>query len=170
MEHAVNFAETGHLVPSTLHANSANQALDRVINFFPEEKREQVLMDLSLNLRSIVSQRLVRREGGGRVAAMEIMINSPLVADMIFKGEVAGIKEIMSRSTEQGMVTFDQFLFQLFEQGTIGYEEAIRNADSQNELRLRIKLESKRASKNLLEDEAVKKMEMKEEDRGMFIR
>jgi twitching motility protein PilU len=170
MEHAVNFAETGHLVLSTLHANSANQALDRVINFFPEEKREQVLMDLSLNLRSIVSQRLVRREGGGRVAAMEIMINSPLVADMIFKGEVAGIKEIMSRSTEQGMVTFDQFLFQLFEQGTIGYEEAIRNADSQNELRLRIKLESKRASKNLLEDEAVKKMEMKEEDRGMFIR
>ena len=170
MEHAVNFAETGHLVLSTLHANSANQALDRIINFFPEEKREQVLMDLSLNLRSIVSQRLVRREGGGRVAAMEIMINSPLIADMIFKGEVAGIKEVMGRSTEQGMVTFDQFLFDLFEQGTIGYEEAIRNADSQNELRLRIKLESKRASKNLLEDEAVKKMQMKEEDRGTFIR
>jgi twitching motility protein PilU len=170
MEHAVNFAETGHLVLSTLHANSANQALDRIINFFPEEKREQVLMDLSLNLRSIVSQRLVRREGGGRVAAMEIMINSPLVADMIFKGEVAGIKEVMARSTEQGMVTFDQFLFDLFEQGVIGYEEAIRNADSQNELRLRIKLESKRAAKSLMDDEAVKRMQMKEEDRGLFIR
>jgi twitching motility protein PilU len=170
MEHAVNFAETGHLVLSTLHANSANQALDRIINFFPEEKREQVLMDLSLNLRSIVSQRLVRREGGGRVAAMEIMINSPLVADLIFKGEVAGIKEVMARSTEQGMVTFDQFLFDLFEQGVIGYEEAIRNADSQNELRLRIKLESKRAAKSLMDDEAVKRMQMKEEDRGLFIR
>jgi twitching motility protein PilU len=170
MEHAVNFAETGHLVLSTLHANSANQALDRIINFFPEEKREQVLMDLSLNLRSIVSQRLVRREGGGRVAAMEIMINSPLVADLIFKGEVAGIKEVMARSTEQGMVTFDQFLFDLFEQVVIGYEEAIRNADSQNELRLRIKLESKRAAKSLMDDEAVKRMQMKEEDRGLFIR
>ncbi len=170
MEHAVNFAETGHLVLSTLHANSANQALDRVINFFPEEKREQVLMDLSLNLRSIVSQRLVRREGGGRVAAMEIMINSPLVSDMIFKGEVAGIKEIMARSNEQGMVTFDQFLFELFEQGAVGYDEAIRNADSQNELRLRIKLESKRAAKSLMDDEGVKRMQMKEEDRGLFIR
>ena len=164
MEYAVQFSETGHLVLATLHANNANQALDRVINFFPEEKREQVLMDLSLNVRSIISQRLVRREDGGRIAAMEIMINSPLIADMIFKGEVAGIKEVMGRSTEQGMVTFDQYLFKLFEERKIGYEEAIRNADSQNELRLKVKLESKRAAQNLLEDEGVKKMQMKKED------
>ncbi|HEX4895494.1 MAG TPA: PilT/PilU family type 4a pilus ATPase [Solimonas sp.] len=166
MEYAVNFAETGHLVLATLHANSANQALDRVINFFPEEKREQLLMDLSLNLKSIISQRLVRKEGGGRVAAMEIMINSPLVADLIDKGEVAGIKEVMARSNEQGMITFDQFLFNLFEEGQISYDEAVRNADSQNEIRLRIKLESKRARQNLLEDEGVKKMQMKEEDQA----
>src|ERR1700741_554716 len=172
MEYGVQFAETGHLVLSTLHANSSNQALDRIINFFPEEKREQVLMDLSLNLRAIISQRLVRRENGGRAAAMEIMINSPLVADLIFKGEVAGIKEVMGRSNEQGMFTFDQFLFELFEKGVIGYEEAIRNADSQNELRLRIKLESRRAAQNLLEDEAVKKMQMKPEEKEaqVFIR
>ncbi|MDR3417876.1 MAG: PilT/PilU family type 4a pilus ATPase [Nevskia sp.] len=172
MEYAVQFSETGHLVLSTLHANSANQALDRIINFFPEEKREQVLMDLSLNLRAIISQRLVRRESGGRVAAMEIMINSPLVSDLIFKGEVAGIKEVMARSNEQGMFTFDQFLFELFERNVIGYEEAIRNADSQNELRLRIKLDSKRAAQNLLEDEMVKKMKMKPEEieQAQFLR
>jgi twitching motility protein PilU len=164
MEYAINFSETGHLVLSTLHANSANQALDRIINFFPEEKREQVLMDLSLNLRAIISQRLVRRESGGRAAAMEIMLNSPLVSDMIFKGEVAGIKEIMARSNEQGMVTFDQFLFTLFERNVISYEEAIRNADSQNELRLRIKLDSRRASQNLLDDDTVTRMQMKPED------
>jgi twitching motility protein PilU len=165
MEYAVQFSETGHLVLSTLHANSANQALDRIINFFPEEKREQVLMDLSLNLRAIISQRLVRRESGGRAAAMEIMINSPLISDLIFKGEVAGIKEVMARSNEQGMFTFDQFLYGLFEQGVIGYEEAIRNADSQNELRLNIKLNSKRAAQNLLEDEQVRKMKMKPEEK-----
>jgi len=170
MEYAVNFAETGHLVLSTLHANSSNQALDRIINFFPEEKREQLLMDLSLNLRAIISQRLVRKENGGRVAAMEIMINSPLISDMIFKGEVAGIKEVMSNSGEQGMITFDQYLFNLFEAGTINYEEAIRNADSQNELRLNIKLNSKRASQNLLEDEMVKKMKMMKEDEGQSFR
>jgi twitching motility protein PilU len=170
MEYAVQFSETGHLVLATLHANSSNQALDRIINFFPEEKREQVLMDLSLNVRAIISQRLIRREGGGRIAAMEIMINSPLISEMIFKGEVAGIKEVMARSNEQGMVTFDQFLFDLFEKGAISYEEAIRNADSQNELRLRIKLESKRAAQNLLEDDMVKKMQMKEEDRGLRLR
>jgi twitching motility protein PilU len=171
MEYAVQFSETGHLVLSTLHANSANQALDRIINFFPDEKREQVLMDLSLNLRAIISQRLVRRENGGRVAAMEIMINSPLISDLIFKGEVAGIKEVMARSTEQGMFTFDQFLFELFEKNVIGYEEAIRNADSQNELRLRIKLESRRAAQNLHDDELVKKMQMKpEEKENAFIR
>jgi twitching motility protein PilU len=170
MEYAVNFAETGHLVLATLHANSANQALDRIINFFPEEKREQLLMDLSLNLKSIISQRLIRKEGGGRVAAMEIMINSPLVSDLIFKGEVAGIKEVMARSNEQGMITFDQFLFQLFEDGAISYDEAVRNADSQNELRLRVKLESKRARQNLLEDEVVRKMQMKEDESANVLR
>ncbi|HVT35339.1 MAG TPA: ATPase, T2SS/T4P/T4SS family, partial [Nevskiaceae bacterium] len=170
MEYAINFAETGHLVLSTLHANSANQAMDRIINFFPEEKREQLLMDLSLNLKSIISQRLVRREGGGRCVAIEILINSPLVSDLIFKGEVAEIKEVMARSNEQGMVTFDQTLFNLFEQGHISFEEAIRNADSQNEVRLRIKLESKRARQNLLDDELVKKLQMKEEEKAQLMR
>ncbi len=170
MEYAVNFAETGHLVLATLHANSANQALDRIINFFPEEKREQLLMDLSLNLKSIISQRLVRKEGGGRVAAMEIMINSPLISDLIFKGEVASIKEVMGRSNEQGMITFDQFLFNLFEDGVISYEEAIRNADSQNELRLRVKLESRRARQDLLEDEGVRSMQMKDDDQANVLR
>ena len=169
MEYAVNFAETGHLVLSTLHANSANQALDRIINFFPEEKREQLLMDLSLNLKAIISQRLVRKEGGGRAAAMEIMINSPLVSDMIFKGEVVGIKEVMARSNEQGMITFDQFLFELFEDGVINFEEALRNADSQNELRLRVKLESRRARQNLMDDDMVRKMQMKEEEKSQLM-
>ena len=170
MEYAINFAETGHLVLSTLHANSANQALDRIINFFPEEKREQLLMDLSLNLRSIISQRLVRKAGGGRAAAMEILINSPLISDLIFKGEVHAIKEVMARSNEQGMVTFDQFLYQLFEDGVINIEEALRNADSQNELRLRVKLESKRARQNLQEDEGVLSLQMKTEDSGQKLR
>ena len=145
MEYAIQFAETGHLVLATLHANSSNQALDRVINFFPEEKREQLLMDLSLNIRSLVSQRLVPREKTeGRIAAMEIMIGTPLVADLIFRGEVTKIKEVMARSNRLGMKTFDQALFELYEAGTISYEEGLRNADSKNELRLRIKLESKR--------------------------
>ncbi|MDT0634204.1 PilT/PilU family type 4a pilus ATPase [Spectribacter hydrogenoxidans] len=173
MEYAIQFAETGHLVLSTLHANSANQALDRIINFFPEEKREQVLMDLSLNLRAIVSQRLVRRESGGRVAAMEIMLNTPLIADLIFKGEVNGIKEIMHRSIEQGMITFDQFLFDLFESGVISYAEALRNADSQNELRLNIKLNSTRGREDLSADETVNKMSVAEdqpEQTGLFRR
>ncbi len=145
MEYAIQFAETGHLVLATLHANSTNQALDRVINFFPEEKREQLLMDLSLNIRSMVSQRLVPREKTeGRIAAVEILIGTPLVADLIFRGEVAKIKEVMGRSNRLGMKTFDQALFELYEAGTISYEEGLRNADSKNELRLRIKLESKR--------------------------
>jgi twitching motility protein PilU len=145
MEYAVQFAETGHLCLATLHANSANQALDRIINFFPEEKRSQLLMDLSLNVRAMVSQRLVPKEDGdGRVAAMEIMLHSPLISDLIFKGEVAAIKEIMAKSTRMGMQTFDQALFALYEQELISYAEAMRNADSKNELRLRIKLESKR--------------------------
>jgi twitching motility protein PilU len=145
MEYCIQFAETGHLVLATLHGNSSNQALDRIINFFPEDKREQLLMDLSLNIRSMVSQRLVPREKSeGRIAAVEIMIGTPLVSDLIFRGEVAKIKEVMSRSTRLGMNTFDQALFQLYEAGQISYEECLRNADSKNELRLRIKLESKR--------------------------
>ena len=148
MEYGIQFAETGHLVLATLHANSANQALDRIINFFPEEKREQLLMDLSLNIRALISQRLVPREGGsGRIAAMEIMLHSPLIADLIFKGDVAAIKDVMARSTRIGMKTFDQSLYELYESQQISYEEALRNADSKNELRLRIKLESKREDK-----------------------
>jgi twitching motility protein PilU len=146
MEHAVAFAETGHLCMATLHANSSNQALDRIINFFPEERRAQLLMDLSLNLKGIVSQRLLpREEGKGRIAAVEIMLNTPLVADMIFKGEVAELKELMKRSREHGMQTFDQALFDLFEGGHVTYEDALRNADSVNDLRLQIKLHSVRA-------------------------
>ncbi|MBI3155905.1 MAG: Flp pilus assembly complex ATPase component TadA, partial [Burkholderiales bacterium] len=146
MEHAVAFAETGHLCLATLHANSANQALDRIINFFPEERRAQLLMDLSLNLRSIVSQRLLPREAGrGRIAAVEIMLNTPLVSDLIFKGEVSEIKELMKRSRELGMQTFDQALFDLYENRDISYEDALRNADSVNDLRLQIKLNSQRA-------------------------
>ncbi|MBP7484665.1 MAG: PilT/PilU family type 4a pilus ATPase [Aquabacterium sp.] len=146
MEHAVAFAETGHLCMATLHANSANQALDRIINFFPEERRAQLLMDLSLNLRGLVSQRLLpRQEGKGRAAAVEIMLNTPLVSDMIFKGEVGEIKEIMKKSREQGMQTFDQALFDLYEGNYVTYEDALRNADSVNDLRLQIKLNSQRA-------------------------
>src|ERR1700716_3865924 len=148
MEYGIQFSETGHLVLATLHANSANQALDRIINFFPDERREQLLMDLSLNVRALVSQRLIPRESGaGRIAAMEIMLNSPLIQDLIFKGEVAKIKEVMSRSTRLGMKTFDQALYELYETGVVSYEDALRNADSKNELRLRIKLESKREHK-----------------------
>jgi len=164
MEYAINFAETGHLVLSTLHANSANQAMDRVINFFPEEKRSQLLMDLSFNLRAIISQRLVRREAGGRSAAIEIMLNSPLIADLIFKGEIHELKAVMGRSREQGMITFDQALFELFEAGEISYEEATRNADSQNELRLNVKLNSKRQRQNLLDDAGVNSLTMREEE------
>lgn len=147
MEYGIQFAETGHLCLATLHANSANQALDRVINFFPEEKRDQLLMDLSLNVKAIVSQRLLPRESGhGRIAAVEILLQSPLVSDLIFKGEVAELKEVMKKSGQLGMNTFDQSLFELFERGMISYEEALKNADSKNEIRLRIKLESKRAA------------------------
>ena len=148
MEYGIQFSETGHLVLATLHANSSNQALDRIINFFPEERREQLLMDLSLNVRALVSQRLIPREAGsGRIAAMEIMLNSPLIQDLIFRGEVAKIKEVMARSNRLGMKTFDQALYELYEAGLISYEDALRNADSKNELRLRVKLESKRENK-----------------------
>ena len=146
MEHAIAFSETGHLCLATLHANSANQALDRIVNFFPEERRPQLLMDVSLNLRAIVSQRLIpKQDAKGRVAAIEVILNSPLIADLIFKGEVAEIKEIMKKSRNIGMQTFDQALFDLFESNLITYEDALRNADSVNDLRLQIKLNSQRA-------------------------
>ena len=146
MEHAIAFAETGHLCLATLHANSSNQALDRIINFFPEERRQQLLMDLSLNLKGLISQRLIpKKEAKGRVVAMEILLNSPLISDLIFKGEVHEIKEIMKKSRELGMQTFDQALFDLYEADKITYEDALRNADSLNDLRLQIKLHSQRA-------------------------
>ena len=146
MEHAIAFAETGHLCMATLHANSANQALDRVINFFPEERRPQLLMDLSLNLKAFCSQRLVpKQDGKGRAAAVEILLNSPLISDLIFKGEVSEIKEVMKKSRNLGMQTFDQALFDLYENQMVTYEDALRNADSVNDLRLQIKLNSARA-------------------------
>ena len=148
MDYAIAFAETGHLCLSTLHANSTNQALDRIINFFPEERRAQLLMDLSLNLKGIISQRLIpKRDGEGRVPAVEVMLNTPLMSDLIFKGHVHEIKELMAKSNELGMHTFDQALFDLYESGYISYEDALRNADSLNDLRLRIKLESKGSKK-----------------------
>ena len=146
MEFAIAFAETGHLAMATLHANSANQALDRIINFFPEERKSQLLMDLSLNLKSVISQRLLKTpDGKGRVAAIEILLNSPLISDLILKGDVHEIKTIMSKSNELGMKTFDQALFDLYEADKISYDDALRSADSMNELRLRIKLEGKAA-------------------------
>ncbi|MBE9609035.1 PilT/PilU family type 4a pilus ATPase [Chitinilyticum piscinae] len=146
MEYAMAFAETGHLCMGTLHANSANQALERIVNFFPEERHPQLYMDLSLNMRGMISQRLIpTMDGKGRCAAIEIMLNSPLIADLIFKGDIGAIKAIMAKSKELGMQTFDQALFELYEAGKIGMEDALRNADSLNELRLKIKLESKLA-------------------------
>jgi len=144
MDYAIAFAETGHLCLATLHANSTNQALDRIINFFPEERRQQLLMDLSLNAKAFISQRLIpKKEGKGRVPAVEVMLNSPLISDLIFKGEVHEIKEIMAKSRELGMQTFDQALFDLHEADMITYEDALRNADSVNDIRLKIKLEGK---------------------------
>ena len=145
MEHALAFAETGHLCLGTLHANNANQALDRIINFFPEERRNQLLMDLSSNMKAIISQRLIRTEDGkGRRAAIEILLNTPIIADNILKGQFYVLKEMMTKSRELGMQTFDQALFDLYDEGSIGYDEALRNADSMNELRLQIKLKSQR--------------------------
>lgn len=146
MDYAIAFAETGHLCMATLHANSTNQALDRIINFFPEERRHQLLMDLSLNTRAFISQRLIPKVNGiGRAAAIEVMINSPLISDLIFKGDVHEIKEIIGRSREIGMQTFDQALFDLHESGAISYEDALKNADSVNDIRLKIKLHGKSA-------------------------
>jgi twitching motility protein PilU len=145
MEHAIAFAETGHLCLGTLHSNSANQTIDRIINFFSEDRRKQLLMDLSSNLRAIVSQRLIRTDDGkGRRAAVEILINTPTIADKLLKGEFHEIKSIMQKSRELGMMTFDAALFDLYDEGAIGYDEAIHNADSANELRLNIKLKSTR--------------------------
>jgi twitching motility protein PilU len=144
MDYAIAFAETGHLCMATLHANSTNQALDRIINFFPEERRQQLLIDLSLNIRAFVSQRLIpKKEGKGRAAAVEVMLNSPLISDLILKGEVHEIKEIIKKSNQMGMQTFDQALFDLYESGLISYDDALKNADSVNDVRLRIKLESR---------------------------
>jgi len=144
MEHAITFAETGHLCLATLHANNTNQAMDRIINFFPEERRQQLLLDLSLNLRAVISQRLLHTvDDTGRRAAIEILLNTPLMSDLILKGEVHEMKDLMKKSTEAGMKTFDQALFELVEEDAITIDEAMRNADSLNDLRLRIKLESK---------------------------
>jgi len=144
MDYAIAFSETGHLCLATLHANSTNQALDRIINFFPEERRQQLLMDLSLNLRCVASQRLIPKlDSTGRVAAVEVLLHSPLISDLIYKGDVHAIKEIMAKSRELGMQTFDQALFDLFESGQISYDDALRNADSVNDLRLKFKLNSK---------------------------
>ena len=173
MEHAITFAETGHLCLGTLHANNANQTMDRIINFFPEERRNQLLMDLSVNLRAIISQRLVRTvDGKGRKAAIEILINTPAIAERIFKGEFHEIKGIMNKSRELGMRTFDWALFELYNDGHISYEEALRNADSANELRLNIKLKSKRgepasvavASLSLHEEPSAEELEQKRQE------
>ncbi len=164
MEYAIQFSETGHLCLATLHANSANQALDRIINFFAEERRGQLLMDLSLNIKALISQRLIRREGAkGRVAAMEILLASPLINDLILRGEIFELKDIMAKSNRLGMQTFDQALFALYEAGTIAYDDAMRNADSRNELRLRIKLESERGSS--AEDAAAEKLSVVGEEK-----
>lgn len=154
MEHAIVFAETGHLCICTLHANNTNQAMDRIVNFFPEDRREQLLMDLSLNIQSVISQRLVRTvDGEGRRAAVEILINTPLMSDLILNGDVPGMKELMKKSTEHGMQTFDQALFDLIEEGAISVDEGLRNADSVNDLRLRLKLEGSKAKETNLMDE-----------------
>jgi len=154
MEFAMSFAETGHLCLATLHANSASQCIERIVNFFPEEQRLQMLMGLSLNMRAIISQRLMpRKDGKGRVAAFEVMLNSPLIADMIFKGEFHSLRDIMEKSSNSGMQTFEQSLFELYENNVISYEEALRNADSINNLRLQIKLKSKESGDHDLTSE-----------------
>ena len=144
VEHAISFAETGHLCVSTLHANNANQALDRIINFFPEERRQQLLLDLSLNLQAFISQRFVPDQGGGRTAVVEVMLGSPAVKEMVLRGDITGLREIMEKSKDRGMQAFDMALFDLFQSGVISEEEALRNADSANNLRLRFKLETER--------------------------
>jgi twitching motility protein PilU len=168
MEFGIQFAETGHLCLATMHANNANQALDRVINFFPHEKRNQLLMDLSLNIKAIVSQRLLPREAGtGRIAAVEIMLQTPLISDLIFRGEITALKDVMKKSDRLGMQTFDQALFELFERGVISYEDALKNADSKNEIRLRVKLESKRAATDPMA--VAEGLDLVEEETGLVL-
>lgn len=163
MEFGIAFAETGHLAMATLHANNANQALDRIINFFPEERRQQLLMDLSLNLKAVIAQRLLKTvDGKGRAAAIEILLNSPLISDLILKGEVHDIKVIMSKSTDLGMKTFDQALFELQQSGRVSMQDALRNADSVNELRLKIKLEGKDAKPST--DDELSHLSLKDDD------
>jgi len=165
MEYAIAFAETGHLVLATLHANNANQALDRIINFFPEEGREQLFMDLSLNLKAVIAQQLIRRkEGKGRRAVVEVMLNTPLAADIIRKGEVYKLKELMKRSTEHGMMTFDQALFRLHQEGEISFEDALKHADSANEVRLMIKLQGQEVHSEL--DKSVERMSLADDEEG----
>ncbi|RKZ37749.1 MAG: type IV pili twitching motility protein PilT [Gammaproteobacteria bacterium] len=170
MEFGIQFAETGHLAMATLHANNSNQAMDRIINFFPEERKPQLLMDLSANLRAVISQRLLKtKDGVGRAAAIEILINSPLIKDLILKGEMHEIKPIMAKSNELGMKTFDQALFDLYEDDRISFDDAIRYADSQNELRLRIKLEGKAAKdKDVMDGLDHLTLDEKEEDQGLM--
>ncbi len=172
MDYAIAFAETGHLCLTTLHANSTNQALDRIINFFPEERKQQLLMDLSLNLKAIISQRLIPKSSGeGRRAAMEILINTPRMADLVYKGDITEMKNLIKNSNEQGMQTFDQALFDLFEEGEINFQDALRNADSLNDLRLRIKLESKLGSSDFADGtEGLQVEETAEEAGEMVIR
>ena len=172
MDHAIAFAETGHLAMATLHANSANQALDRIINFFPEERHQQLFMDLSLNMKAIISQRLLKKvDGRGRAAAIEVMLNSPLIADLILKGEIHTIKEVMGKSNELGMKTFDQALFDLYEGDHISYEDALRNADSMNELRLQIKLKGKHAkTQDRLAGLEHLSLESDDENKGLMMR
>lgn len=170
MDYAIAFAETGHLCLTTLHANSTNQALDRIINFFPEERKQQLLMDLSLNLKSIISQRLIPKSSGeGRRAAMEILINTPRMADLVYKGDISGMKDLIKNSNEQGMQTFDQALFDLFEEGEINFQDALRNADSLNDLRLRIKLESKLSSDDFASGTEKLEVEETAEDAGEMV-
>jgi len=165
MDHAIAFAETGHLCLATLHANNTNQALDRIINFFPEERRAQLLMDLSLNLKAVISQRLLRTpDGEGRVPAVEVLINTPLISDLVFKGDVHEIKEVMKRSREHGMQTFDQALFDLYESGQVDYEEVISKADSVNDLRLAIKLESRRGLPKNRQDDGSSSLRVEQDE------
>ena len=176
MEHALAFAETGHLCLSTLHANSANQALDRIINFFPEERRQQLLMDISLNIKAFISQRLIPTIDGKRVAAIEILIGTPMIQDLIMKGDIHGIKEIMEKSEEQGMQTFDSHLFKLYQQGRISLEETYKNADSPNNMKVKINLmqdapgdnvESKAARESELDSLSLEPIAEEEEDAEM---
>ena len=171
MEHALAFAETGHLAISTLHANNANQALDRIINFFPEDRRNQLLLDLSLNLRAFVSQRLIKTTGGKRAAAVEILLGTPLVQDMIRRGDIHEIKEVMQKSENLGMQTFDRALYKLVEAGRISADEALTNADSPNNLRLTLSLNTDKVEKksaevdlNLIEKEEPRDEEEEENE------